>query len=157
MSLPFRLNVVEAKARILGPSDLHVKAGSSITLTCLISQGPHDLGTVFWYKGENILETASVRTHISDIVDYTSRVTIENQWSEGLSSKLHISNAHISDSGNYSCVPTIAGSTSVNVHVINGEHPAAMQHGNKNTASLSLSIQGTIVYSLFVIVMKQVR
>uniref|UniRef100_A0A6P7GHF6 Zwei Ig domain protein zig-8-like n=1 Tax=Diabrotica virgifera virgifera TaxID=50390 RepID=A0A6P7GHF6_DIAVI len=77
MSLPFRLNVVEAKARILGPSDLHVKAGSSITLTCLISQGPHDLGTVFWYKGENILETASVRTHISDIVDYTSRVTIE--------------------------------------------------------------------------------
>ncbi|XP_072388686.1 zwei Ig domain protein zig-8-like [Diabrotica undecimpunctata] len=157
MSLPFRLNVVEAKARILGPSDLHVKAGSSITLTCLISQGPHDLGTVFWYKGENILETASVHTHISDIVDYTSRVTIENQWSEGLSSKLHISNAHISDSGNYSCVPTIAGSTSVNVHVINGEHPAAMQHGNKNTASLSLSIQGTIVYSLFVIVMKQVR
>ncbi|CAH1186563.1 unnamed protein product [Phyllotreta striolata] len=155
MSLPFRLNVIEAKARILGPSDLHVKAGSSITLSCLINQGPHDLGTVFWYKGENILETSTQR--YTNDADYTSRLTIENQWLDGLSSKLHISNAHISDSGNYTCVPTVAGPTSVNVHVINGEHPAAMQHGNKNTASLSLSIQGTIVYSIFVIVTKQIR
>ncbi|CAH1102837.1 unnamed protein product [Psylliodes chrysocephalus] len=75
MSLPFRLNVIEAKARILGPTDLHVKAGSSITLTCLISQGPHDLGTVFWYKGENILETSHQR--FTNDADYTSRLTIE--------------------------------------------------------------------------------
>ncbi|CAG9835035.1 unnamed protein product [Diabrotica balteata] len=104
----------------------------------------------------NKIKEVTEDTMTEDIQSTSNNLPL-NQWSEGLSSKLHISNAHISDSGNYSCVPTIAGSTSVNVHVINGEHPAAMQHGNKNTASLSLSIQGTIVYSIFVIVMKQVR
>ncbi|VEN61546.1 unnamed protein product, partial [Callosobruchus maculatus] len=153
MSLPFRLNVVEAKARILGPSDLHVKAGSSITLTCLISQGPHDLGTVFWYKGDNIIESSAANENDIDI----NRISIKNHWIDGLTSKLHISDVHLSDSGNYSCVPTIAGATSVNVHVINGEHPAAMQHGNKNTASLSLSFHGTIVYTFFFIIIKRLR
>nr|CAI5847374.1 unnamed protein product [Callosobruchus analis] len=107
----------EAKARILGPTDLHVKAGSSITLTCLISQGPHDLGTVFWYKGDNIIESSAANENDIDI----NRISIKNHWIDGLTSKLHISDAHLSDSGNYSCVPTIAGATSVNVHVINGK------------------------------------
>ena len=26
--------------------------GSKINLTCVISQGPHDLGTISWYRGE---------------------------------------------------------------------------------------------------------
>ncbi|KAJ8945744.1 hypothetical protein NQ318_012066 [Aromia moschata] len=109
---------MKAKARILGPTDLHVKAGSSITLTCLINQGPHDLGTLFWYKGDNILQPSE--PHVND-ADYMRRLTIENHWIDGLTSRLHLTNAHLSDSGNYSCVPTIAGATSVNVHVINGK------------------------------------
>jgi len=44
------LFVLEAKARIKGPTDLFVKTGSVVRLSCVISQGPHDLGTVFWYK-----------------------------------------------------------------------------------------------------------
>ena len=43
---------IEAKAIILGQSDLYVKMGSKINLTCVISQGPHDLGTISWYRGE---------------------------------------------------------------------------------------------------------
>ncbi|KAK9701934.1 hypothetical protein QE152_g30279 [Popillia japonica] len=158
MSLPFRLNVVEAKARILGPSDLHVKAGSSITLTCIIKQGPHDLGTVFWYRGSDILD---VSPHPNDASiassDSIDRITIQNHWTDGLTSQLHITSATLADSGNYSCVPTIASPTSVNVHVINGEHPAAMQHGNKNTASLSLSLHCTLVYSISVFIIKHIR
>lgn len=42
----------EAKAHVLGPADLYVKTGSSLMLTCVLSQGPHDLGTIFWYKGK---------------------------------------------------------------------------------------------------------
>lgn len=42
----------ELKARVLGPTDLYVKSGSEITLTCKLQQGPHDLGTIYWYKGE---------------------------------------------------------------------------------------------------------
>ncbi|KAG5891397.1 hypothetical protein JTB14_017919 [Gonioctena quinquepunctata] len=78
-----------------------------------------------------------------------------NQWTDGLSSRMYINRAHLGDSGNYSCVPTTAGSASVNVHIISGEHPAAMQHGNKSKASPPLSFRGTIVFcSFFFILMK---
>jgi hypothetical protein len=46
---------VEAKAIILGQSDLYVKMGSKINLTCVISQGPHDLGTISWHRGECLI------------------------------------------------------------------------------------------------------
>jgi hypothetical protein len=49
------LRLSEAKAKILGPSDIYVKAGSAVTLTCMISQGPHDLGTIDWFKGEIVI------------------------------------------------------------------------------------------------------
>lgn len=42
---------IELKAVVLGAADLYVKTGSDINLTCKISKGPHELGTVFWYKG----------------------------------------------------------------------------------------------------------
>lgn len=44
--------LIEAKAIILGQSDLYVKMGSKVILTCVISQGPHDLSTISWYRGE---------------------------------------------------------------------------------------------------------
>ena len=47
--------IVELKARILGPSDLYVKSGSEITLICKLQQGPHDLGTIYWYKGKSMI------------------------------------------------------------------------------------------------------
>ncbi|XP_026476701.1 uncharacterized protein LOC113382677 [Ctenocephalides felis] len=127
----------EAKARILGPTDLYVKTGSAVTLTCVISQGPHDLGTMYWYRGPNIIEETV--PHPNDL-DTTARVSVTTEWTDGLTSRLVISRAQASDSGNYSCIPTIAAPASVNVHVINGEHPAAMQHGNKSAASPTLAL-----------------
>lgn len=50
--LSFVFFPTEAKAIILGQSDLYVKMGSKVILTCVISQGPHDLGTISWYRGE---------------------------------------------------------------------------------------------------------
>lgn len=70
-------SVAELRAILLGPSDLYVKLGSDINLVCKISKGPHDLGTVFWYKGNasspyitvaytNVYhESATARTTIS--------------------------------------------------------------------------------------------
>ncbi|XP_075216922.1 zwei Ig domain protein zig-8-like isoform X2 [Lycorma delicatula] len=126
MSLAFWLNVVELKAEILGPSEVYVRRGSSLTLTCVISQGPHDLGTVFWYQGSDLLHSGPY-------------ILIETHWDDGLTSKLHIPSAHPSHSGNYSCVPTSAETASANVHVINGEHPAAMQHGDTSSGHCYLS------------------
>ncbi|XP_075215366.1 inactive tyrosine-protein kinase 7-like [Lycorma delicatula] len=117
MSLAFWLNVIESKATILGGSEVYVRRGSSVTLNCVISQGPHDLGTVFWYRGSSPLHSGP-------------HLQIDTHWTDGLTSKLTIPSALPTHSGNYSCVPTTADSASVNVHVINGEHPAAMQHGN---------------------------
>ncbi|XP_018321037.1 zwei Ig domain protein zig-8 isoform X2 [Agrilus planipennis] len=154
MSLAYRLNVVEARARILGPGDLHVKAGSSVTITCTINQGPHDLGTISWYRDTEILKSNSPTSNEADSIP---RLSIENNWVDGLTSRLHISNVRLSDSGNYSCVPTLATPASVNIHVINGEHPAAMQHGNKNTAPLSLSLHCALVYSFTIFIIKHIR
>ncbi|XP_032521919.2 zwei Ig domain protein zig-8-like [Danaus plexippus] len=131
MSLAFQLNVVEAKAKVLGPADLYVKTGSLLSLTCILSQGPHDLGTIFWYKGSKLIEYKELEANEVE----EQRIRLKTEWTEQLSSRLTIDKLQPTDSGNYSCVPTMAETASVNVHVINGEHPAAMQHGNTNTAS----------------------
>ncbi|XP_047115585.1 uncharacterized protein LOC124795557 [Schistocerca piceifrons] len=141
MSLAFRLNVVEAKARIAGPSDLYVKKGSALSVVCSISQGPHDLGTVFWYRGAAILQPAPAPAA-------GARLRIDTDWTDALTSRLYIADARPSDSGNYTCVPTLASAASVNVHVINGEHPAAMQHGNKSSAVTSLKLPLSLSLSL---------
>lgn len=104
----------ESKARILGHSELYVKTGSSVTITCVISQGPHDLGTVLWYRD-------SIPVHNSPLPPQgTPRLYINSEWTDGLTSRLHITRALVADTGNYSCVPTSAEPASVNVHVING-------------------------------------
>ncbi|XP_033336058.1 defective proboscis extension response 1 [Megalopta genalis] len=132
MSLNYTLNVIEARARINGSSDIYVKTGSILTLTCLMSQGPHDLGTVSWFRGSQPVVTSP---HSENDVDGKPRITVETEWSDALTSTLSISHAKLHDSGIYSCVPTVAQKASVNVHVINGEHPAAMQHGNTAAGS----------------------
>uniref|UniRef100_A0A1I8N3M9 Ig-like domain-containing protein n=1 Tax=Musca domestica TaxID=7370 RepID=A0A1I8N3M9_MUSDO len=131
MSLSYTFNVVELKANIIGPTDLYVKSGSDINLTCKIMQGPHELGNIFWYKGLEIIDTSTNQNEI----DSGIRITTENDWSDGLTSRLKIRRAMPSDTGNYTCVPTIAKSSSVYVHVIIGEHPAAMQHNSSKMHS----------------------
>ncbi|XP_071636242.1 uncharacterized protein Dpr1 isoform X2 [Temnothorax longispinosus] len=116
MSLNYSLNVVEARARIIGTGDIYVKTGSLLTLTCLMSQGPHDLGTVAWYRGSQAVVTSP---RSENDIEAEPRITVETEWSDALTSRLRITHAKPSDSGNYSCVPTVAERASVNVHVIN--------------------------------------
>ncbi|XP_050075076.1 zwei Ig domain protein zig-8 [Anopheles maculipalpis] len=131
MSLSYVLNVIELRARILGPSDIFVKSGSEITMVCIIQQGPHELGTVFWYKGSTLVEPLAQENDIHS--GDRGRITIETDWTDALTSRLKIKRAVQSDTGNYTCVPTMARSASVYAHVISGEHPAAMQHNAART------------------------
>ncbi|KAL9922097.1 defective proboscis extension response 1 isoform 1-T5 [Glossina fuscipes fuscipes] len=128
MSLSYTFNVIELKANIMGPTDLYVKSGSDINLTCKILQGPHELGNIFWYKGNEIIDMTANQNEI----DSGTRISVENDWTDGLTSRLKIRRALSSDTGNYTCVPTIAKSSSVYAHVIIGEHPAAMQHNSSS-------------------------
>ncbi|XP_053667170.1 zwei Ig domain protein zig-8-like [Anopheles marshallii] len=135
MSLSYVLNVIELRARILGPSDIFVKSGSEITMVCIIQQGPHELGTVFWYKGNTLVEPVAQENDIHS--GDRGRITIETDWTDALTSRLKIKRAVQGDTGNYTCVPTMARSASVYAHVISGEHPAAMQHNGAPTVSRS--------------------
>lgn len=50
--LIFCSKLSEAKAVVIGPTDIYVKFGSEVILTCIVSQGPHELGTIYWYRGK---------------------------------------------------------------------------------------------------------
>ncbi|XP_055641823.1 uncharacterized protein LOC129778752 isoform X2 [Toxorhynchites rutilus septentrionalis] len=129
MSMTFQLNVVEAKALIVGPTDVYVKIGSAVTLTCVITQGPHDLGTICCYRGTSIITPTETHPNETSIT-YPSRISVELKWTEALTSRLEILDAKLSDSGNYTCMPTSAEASNVIVHVLNEENPAAMQRSD---------------------------
>ncbi|CAD7014056.1 unnamed protein product, partial [Ceratitis capitata] len=77
-------------------------------------QGPHELGNIFWYKGTEIIDMSA---NLNEI-DSATRISVDNDWTDGLTSRLKIRRAMPADTGNYTCVPTIAKSSSVYVHVI---------------------------------------
>ncbi|KAI9580339.1 hypothetical protein GQX74_000332 [Glossina fuscipes] len=132
ISQGFRLNVVVSRAKILGNPELFIKSGSDINLTCLAMQSPIPPSFIYWYKGKRLMNY-SQRGGINVITERTTRT-----------SKLLISKATSNDSGNYTCSPSSSDSASVVVHVINGEHPAAMQHGNNSASSQTLLLSKTL-------------
>ena len=75
----------EARARITGASDIIVKTGSSLTLTCVMSQGPHNLGTVSWYRGSTPVTTSILS---DNDVETEPRIMVETEWSDALTSRL---------------------------------------------------------------------
>ncbi|EZA62243.1 hypothetical protein X777_00611 [Ooceraea biroi] len=77
-------SVTEARARIIGPPDIYVKTGSLLTLTCLMSQGPHDLGTVAWYRGNDAVVTSP---RSENDIDAEPRIAVETEWSDALTSR----------------------------------------------------------------------
>uniref|UniRef100_A0A182YHV1 Ig-like domain-containing protein n=1 Tax=Anopheles stephensi TaxID=30069 RepID=A0A182YHV1_ANOST len=104
-----------ARAKIIGSQEVHVKKGSTISLSCVVNV---HASSISWYHGVSIVDFDSARGGIS----------LETEKTEGgTSSRLMLTRATLRDSGNYTCVPTGAISASVQVHVLNGEHPAAMQ------------------------------
>ncbi|EDV31339.2 uncharacterized protein Dana_GF15308 [Drosophila ananassae] len=146
----------DAKAVISGPHDLHFKAGSAIILNCVVQQpSVKDIGPIYWYRGEHMItpfdaddgpepvvpprsrdrtldgpEDVSPNDIMSEVdlqKEFATRIAMESQLGDTLKSRLRISNAQTTDTGNYTCQPTTASSASVLVHVINDENPAAMQ------------------------------
>ncbi|CAG9804985.1 unnamed protein product [Chironomus riparius] len=124
ISLAFRLTVIVSRAEILGNSEVFIKSGNDINLTCVAYDAPGPPSFIYWYKGPSVINY-SQRGGISVLTERQTKT-----------SKLVISRAMSSDSGNYTCLPSNSDPASVMVHVINGEHPAAMQHGNSSSNSI---------------------
>jgi hypothetical protein len=91
---------------------VYVKRGSTISLTCSINVHSTPPGSVLWYHGAAVVDFDSPRGGIS----------LETEKTEsGTTSKLLVTKAALSDSGNYTCVPSNANPASVWVHVLNGK------------------------------------
>lgn len=112
------LHVEDAQASITGHREVFVKIGSTISLTCSVNVHSVPPATVLWYHGRQVVDFDSPRGGIS----------LETEKTEaGTTSRLLITKAYLSDSGNYTCMPSNASPASAMVHVLNGENPAAMQ------------------------------
>jgi hypothetical protein len=75
-------------------------------------------------KNSYIFNNYKNRFHGTQIVDFDSPrggISLETEKTEsGTTSRLMLTKAQLSDSGNYTCLPTDAISASLQVHVLNG-------------------------------------
>ncbi|KAJ0174330.1 hypothetical protein K1T71_010476 [Dendrolimus kikuchii] len=115
------LSVVEPLTMILGGPELFINTDSTINLTCVVQHSPEPPPTIRW-------------THKEEEINYDSPrggVSVITEKGETTTSHLLVQKARPSDSGRYTCAPANANPKSVLVHVLSGEHPAAMQHGGQ--------------------------
>ncbi|XP_071538189.1 uncharacterized protein [Panulirus ornatus] len=123
------LHVVTPLAAILGPKELHVQEGDTITLICVIQQSKPPF--VFWYHGEKMVNYDGSRHRLNVITKVEGTRT---------HSRLTITDARSWDSGNYSCVPPNVEPAYVLVFVTEGDTVAAVQRrGHSSAASGSSS------------------
>ncbi|XP_055857685.1 zwei Ig domain protein zig-8 isoform X1 [Episyrphus balteatus] len=137
-SEPQYYDVKAARAKILGSTEVHVKRDSTISLACSVNI---HASSVSWYHGSSVVDFDSVRGGIS----------LETEKTDvGTTSRLMLTRASFRDSGNYTCVPAAAIPASVQVHVLNGEHPAAMQTSSGVPSPSHLAIVILCVLSIAV-------
>ncbi|XP_063871041.1 zwei Ig domain protein zig-8-like [Scylla paramamosain] len=116
------LRVLEPRGEILGSPDLYVQKGSMINLTCVLHDLPEPPRYVRWYH--------SNKHHTNRNISYSSSrggVSMIVEKGPTTISYLLITSARVEDNGVYTCAASNLNSTSVTLHVLNGEHPAAMQ------------------------------
>lgn len=102
----------DAQATISGPGEVFVKKGSTISLTCSVNVHSTPPSSVLWYHGQSVVDFDSPRGGIS----------LETEKTEaGTTSKLLVTKALLTDSGNYTCMPSNASPASAIVHVLNGK------------------------------------
>lgn len=152
MSLFVRLRVLVARAEIVGASSgqLFLKTGSTINLTCEISQSPEPPVFVFWYHNDRMINyDEAAKSHI----------LVRKAGRNAAVSRLLVHDAVPSDSGNYTCGPSNADATSVAVFVLNGEKPAAIQHDATppSKARPSVCASDVVVFLAVLVALRTVR
>ncbi|CAD7081826.1 unnamed protein product [Hermetia illucens] len=126
------LKIVEALAEIIEAPDLHINEGSTLKLECKLKRATESPLYVFWY-------------HEDRMINYDVEDGISVTTGKLPSSVLTVRNATMRHGGNYTCAPANARQSSVYVHVLKGEKPAAMQHPNKNSKAVVLVISFEVI------------
>ncbi|XP_055387944.1 neuronal growth regulator 1-like [Condylostylus longicornis] len=119
-SIFVELKIVEAVAEILEAPDVHINEGSTLKLECKLKRATESPLYVFWY-------------HESRMINYDLDHGVTVTSGQLPSSFLHVKNATVRHGGNYTCAPANAKPSSVFVHVLKGEKPAAMQYPDKSS------------------------
>ncbi|XP_022910396.1 zwei Ig domain protein zig-8-like isoform X2 [Onthophagus taurus] len=133
------LTVIEPDTEIIGGPELFIDRGSTINLTCVVRHSPEPPAYIFWNHNEAIISYSSSRGGVS----------VATERGETSRSVLLIQKATASDSGNYQCNPSNARPANVSVHVLNGEHPEAMQHGGNQRMGSSVNIFALLTIVLY--------
>lgn len=100
--------VVVSKAKIIGNTEMYIRSGSDINLTCVVLETPDPPSFIYWYRDRDVINYSG-RGGISVVTEKQTRT-----------SRLLISKAQPPDTGNYTCAPSASDSASVTVHVLNG-------------------------------------
>ncbi|EEC10513.1 conserved hypothetical protein [Ixodes scapularis] len=94
---------------------------------------------VFWYHNDRMINYDTAKGGPGNISG-------GKRGQDVYVSSLFIRNARPQDTGNYTCGPSNADSTSVIVHVLNGEKRAAMQHDlSPSGALLRVTLDSSLV------------
>ncbi|XP_050427132.1 lachesin-like isoform X2 [Adelges cooleyi] len=123
-SIFINLKVVEAQAEIAGASEKYLMLNSPLHLECVVRQSPVDPVYIFWYH-----DSRMINYDIDRGVNVTTDLPNKH-------SALYIDRASREHSGNYTCAPSNAFPANTVIHILNGENPAAMQHGHGRSLNM---------------------
>lgn len=100
------------KIEIQGEPDIYVKAGSTVSLRCVITQSLEEPAYIFWYHdGERVMN------YDKNALD----IRMERIGSDTTVGTLIIYHSLPQHSGNFTCSPSNLNSASVMLHVLNGK------------------------------------
>ncbi|XP_042216186.1 hemicentin-1-like [Homarus americanus] len=130
LSRPVSLTVHVPAAKIPGPSELFIRSGSTLVLSCTALLHPSAISTVDWLHNKTKMSIAGPRGGVSIHTEKAGQL---------LSSKLSVVKVAATDAGNYTCHPDSVHPASATVFIVDEEFPAAMHHdsGTKTTQPIS--------------------
>ncbi|XP_063980454.1 uncharacterized protein LOC135164232 [Diachasmimorpha longicaudata] len=116
------LNITDDSGRTIS-GERHLKAGSTLRLRCEGRDVLEKLNeSLLWTRGDEILT--------ADVSENRTTELLGDKEIPVISSTLVVEKASPRHAGNYSCIVPERAKTTIAVHVLNGELPAAVHHGS---------------------------
>uniref|UniRef100_A0A6A7GAS1 Hemicentin-2-like n=1 Tax=Hirondellea gigas TaxID=1518452 RepID=A0A6A7GAS1_9CRUS len=138
ISRAVKLRIVRPTVTIPGGNELHVRGGSDVTIKCVIAHALQPPPYALWFHESRQLGSQGGRVH---------RISADTALAA-----LAITRVSSSNAGNYTCAPAALPSASVMVHVLNEEHPAAMQHGKSSSVASARRHAPTVSHYIILVV-----
>ncbi|XP_063600693.1 uncharacterized protein LOC134776869 [Penaeus indicus] len=130
----------EPSVEVVGAPDIYVNRASMINLTCVVYHAPYPPEDIIWYHGNQTISYTSPRGGVS----------VVEERGETTTSILLLQKARATDSGTFICQPENMDAAQVTLHVLDGEHPAAMQTNSscQSTPALSALVMVAVMTTL---------